>query len=60
MIAERDRKIAEELKEKLLHEARGQIRKVILYGSRARGAASRDSDFDLMVIEADPDRKSVV
>ena len=28
--------------------------KVILFGSRARGDAEADSDFDLLVIEAEP------
>jgi len=31
--------------------ATGQPQKIILFGSRARGQASRDSDYDLLVIE---------
>ncbi len=54
MIARDDLKIAAELKEKLLAKANGKIRQVILYGSRARGVAAADSDFDLLVVEADP------
>jgi len=31
--------------------ATGQPQKIILFGSQARGQASRDSDYDLLVIE---------
>ena len=31
--------------------AAGQPQKIILFGSQARGQASRDSDYDLLVIE---------
>lgn len=54
MIARNDLKTAEELKTKLLAEANGRIRRVILYGSRAQGTATSDSDFDLLVVESDP------
>ena len=54
MLSDRDRKIAEELREKLLAQDGARIRRVILYGSRPRGAATADSDFDLLVIEGDP------
>lgn len=53
-MTEHDRKTAEELKIKLLAQRKEKIRRLILYGSRARGTASPDSDFDLLVIEADP------
>ncbi len=46
-----DLKIAQGLKSRLLSTANGRIRRVILYGSRARGTATSDSDFDLLVIE---------
>ena len=36
------------------HNSGDRIRQVILYGSRARGSARPDSDFDLLVVEADP------
>jgi len=48
----RDQKILEECKQeirRLASEAR-----VILYGSRARGTASPDSDFDLLVLTPTP------
>jgi len=54
MLADNDRDIAERLKERLLAYDGARIRRVILYGSRARGAATRDSDFDLLVVESDP------
>lgn len=54
MIAESDRKTVEELRDRLLARNGGRIRRIVLYGSRARGAATPDSDFDLLVVEADP------
>ncbi|MGH7766060.1 MAG: nucleotidyltransferase domain-containing protein [Candidatus Binatia bacterium] len=54
MIADKDRRIAEELKKKLLAADGERIRRVILYGSRAQGSATEDSDFDFLVIEKDP------
>ena len=42
------------LKEKILAAGGRKILQVILYGSRARGAARPDSDLDLLVIEKDP------
>lgn len=54
MMAEADRQIAEELKERLLAHNGARIRRVILYGSRAQGTATLDSDFDLLVVEVDP------
>jgi predicted nucleotidyltransferase len=54
MITRNDQRIAEELKTKLLAQGKEKIRRLILYGSRARGTAAPDSDFDLLVIEADP------
>ena len=54
MIIDKDRKIAEELKRQLLTHDGERIRRVILYGSRAQGSATKDSDFDLLVVEQDP------
>ena len=48
------RKIAEELKERLLACDGTRIQRVLLYGSRAQGTATDESDFDLLVIEKDP------
>ena len=54
MLTESDQRTAEELRARLLAHREGRIRRVILYGSRARGTASPDSDFDLLVVEAEP------
>lgn len=54
MIAESDYKTTEVLRDKLLDQGGGRIRRIILYGSRAHGTATPHSDFDLLVIEADP------
>lgn len=43
-----------QLKKRLLSTCGKQLRKIILYGSRARGTATSDSDFDLLIVEADP------
>lgn len=51
MTAERDRKIAEELKERLLSHDGDRIKRVILYGSRTTGSAGPHSDFDVLVVE---------
>jgi len=54
MIIDKDREIAEGLKKRLLASDGERIRRVILYGSRAQGSATEDSDFDLLVVEKDP------
>jgi len=54
MMANEDRKIAEELKTRLLACDGERIQRVLLYGSRAQGTATEDSDFELLVIEKDP------
>ncbi len=54
MISDTDRKIVEELKDRLLTSNGDRIKRVILYGSRASGRASAHSDFDLLVIQAGP------
>jgi predicted nucleotidyltransferase len=54
MLTESDQKIAEELRARLLAHWEGRVRRIILYGSRARGTASPESDFDVLVVEADP------
>ena len=54
MIIEKDREIAEELKKRFLASDGKRIRRLILYGSRAQGSATEESDFDFLVIEKDP------
>src|SRR5262245_9667797 len=53
-LTESDQRTAEELRARLLARGAGCIRRIILYGSRARGTALPDSDFDLLVIATDP------
>lgn len=54
MLTNKDRRIAEELKKRLLAGDGTRISRVLLYGSRARGTATDESDFDLLVVEKDP------
>ena len=54
MITDQDCKIAEELKKRLLAFGGERIQRVLLYGSRAQGTATEESDFDLLVVEKDP------
>jgi hypothetical protein len=42
----------------LLRQLPGQLRRLILYGSRARGDAGPDSDLDIAVIIAGHDRRT--
>jgi predicted nucleotidyltransferase len=53
MLTESNQRTAGELRARLLARGTARIRRIILYGSRARGPASPESDFDLLVIEAD-------
>jgi uncharacterized protein len=54
MLTNKDRQIAEKLKKRLLACDGTRIQRVLLYGSRARGTATEESDFDLLVVEKDP------
>ena len=54
MLTESHQRTVEELRARLLAHGVSCIRRIILYGSRARGTASPESDFDLLVIETDP------
>ena len=54
MSSENDRQIAKEIADKLRSHSTQEIRRVILYGSRAKGTATPESDYDLLVVEADP------
>lgn len=54
MTSDSDRKIAEELRDRLLAQNGDRITRVILYGSRATGSAGPESDFDLLVVETGP------
>jgi predicted nucleotidyltransferase len=54
MVIEKDREIAEELKKRFLASDGERIQRVILYGSRALGSATEESDFDFLVVEKRP------
>lgn len=49
-IANKDSLIAGELKDRVLQVEGARVRRIILFGSRARGDARPDSDFDLLVV----------
>jgi len=49
-----DQTIAREIRKRILAQDGARIRRIILYGSRARGTAALESDFDFLVVEADP------
>ena len=54
MTAEQERQVALLLKDQILTRTDRPIRQIILYGSRAQGMGHPDSDFDLLVVAADP------
>jgi predicted nucleotidyltransferase len=54
MLSAADRQTGEELSHRIRLASGDRVRKVILYGSRAQNTATTDSDFDLLVVEADP------
>jgi predicted nucleotidyltransferase len=50
MISEHDLAIANRLKDLVLQADGKRVSRVILFGSRARGDARPDSDFDLLIV----------
>ncbi len=50
---ESDLAVAERVKDLILAVDRDSIEKIILFGSRARGDAGPDSDYDLLVVFRD-------
>ncbi len=61
-VKEQDRQIILELKNRLSADLRKRVKKLILYGSRARGAGVDDSDLDLVALvdEKTPDIESAL
>lgn len=49
-LTDKERQVASEFVEKLQQRFDGQLRSVILFGSRARGEAQADSDMDVLVV----------
>lgn len=49
-VAPHDWFIAQRLKNLILHADSDRVQRIILFGSRARGDARPDSDFDLLVV----------
>lgn len=49
-MGELDKELIEELKQRLPANVLSHIRRMIMYGSRARGDAAEDSDLDLVAL----------
>jgi predicted nucleotidyltransferase len=49
-MGELDKALVEELKRRLPSDVMCHIRRMVLYGSRARGEATEDSDLDLVAL----------
>ena len=49
-MGELDKQLIEELKRRLPPDVQRHIRRMIMYGSRARGDAAEDSDLDLVAL----------
>lgn len=45
-----ERQLIEEFVQRLLEQFDGEVRSVILYGSKARGESTPDSDIDVLVV----------
>ncbi|MFQ5896768.1 MAG: nucleotidyltransferase domain-containing protein [Candidatus Methylomirabilia bacterium] len=52
-VYEHDLMVAQRLKELILQANGSRVRRIILFGSRARGDARSDADFDLLVVLRD-------
>jgi hypothetical protein len=50
MAREHDLTVAKKLKDLILQAGGDRVRRIFLFGSRARGDARPDSDFDLLVV----------
>jgi predicted nucleotidyltransferase len=51
------KKIAEELKEKVISKLSDELDSIVLYGSVARNETTRDSDIDVLIIAKTTDKR---
>ena len=49
--------ILEVIRTRIIEYGNGKVRRLILYGSRAMGTATDESDYDILVVETDPVNK---
>ena len=54
MVSNEDRAVSQKIVSRLRECASGAIRRVLLYGSRSKGTAQVDSDYDFLIVEQDP------
>lgn len=54
MLSIHDHHTLAEIRQRILEVEGGQVRQIILHGSRARGRAKPTSDFDVLVVVDDP------
>ena len=50
----REDEIVKLIRTRILENGDGKVSRIILYGSRAMGTASEESDYDILVVETDP------
>ena len=55
-LTQREREALDALKARLLHTFNGGVARLLLFGSKARGEAHRDSDVDVLVVLRTNDR----
>ncbi|MFP4171500.1 MAG: nucleotidyltransferase domain-containing protein [Candidatus Hydrogenedentota bacterium] len=49
-----DQQLLEQIRDTLSQQVGNRLSRIILYGSRATGGATKDSDFDILVVEKGP------
>jgi predicted nucleotidyltransferase len=56
MASATDLRKAEEIRDTILREAGDAVERIVFHGSRARGKARPNSDYDILVVMSDPVR----